>query len=288
MPELAKSFNVDDKQLIGIVHLPEQPVKSDVAVLIVVGGPQTRVGSHRQFVLLSRYLMSRGLYSMRFDYSAMGDSDGKNEDFLNISADIHGAIALLKAETGCSKVVLWGLCDAASSALLYQRQYPENDVEGMVLLNPWVRSEQGEAKTLVKHYYLNRLKDKSLWKKILRLEFDFTGSFKSLCGNLKKMLSKSHAPQKSIAEASTEDNYIQHMLEGFQSFSKSALLVISGDDLTAAEFLELAKSSDAWQQQIDKKVSLTHTMPSANHTFSRQAWRAEVEKVTADWIISLD
>lgn len=288
MSETAKSFTVDDKQLIGILHQPAQPIKNDIAVLIIVGGPQTRVGSHRQFVLLSRYLMSCGLSSMRFDYSAMGDSDGDNEDFLSISDDIHAAIAILKAETGCSKVVLWGLCDAASSALLYQRIYPENDVAGMVLLNPWVRSEQGEAKTLVKHYYLNRLKDKSLWKKILRLEFDFVGSFKSLFSNLKKMFSTGQTHKQSVVETSTEDNYIQHMLEGIQGFSNKILLVISGDDLTAAEFLELAKSSDAWKQQLKAKVSKTHTMPSANHTFSRDAWRSEVEKVTADWIIALD
>ncbi len=47
-----------------------------LGVLIVVGGPQYRVGSHRQFVLLARALAARGFAAMRFDCTGMGDSDG--------------------------------------------------------------------------------------------------------------------------------------------------------------------------------------------------------------------
>lgn len=40
--------------LVGVLSLPDAP--SNTAVVIVVGGPQYRVGSHRQFVLLARAL----------------------------------------------------------------------------------------------------------------------------------------------------------------------------------------------------------------------------------------
>ena len=32
-------------------------------------------------------------------------------------------------------------------------------ITGLVLLNPWVRTDQGAAKTYLKHYYLTRLLD---------------------------------------------------------------------------------------------------------------------------------
>jgi len=50
-------------------------------VLIVVGGPQYRVGSHRQFLLLSRRLAAEGHPVMRFDYRGMGDASGAMRGF---------------------------------------------------------------------------------------------------------------------------------------------------------------------------------------------------------------
>jgi exosortase A-associated hydrolase 1 len=289
MPESCITFNAQQKTLLGILHLPENAKSKDVGVLIIVGGPQTRVGSHRQFVLLSRFLMENGLASMRFDYRGMGDSEGEEANYLDVSDDIHSAINAFKAEANVKQVVLWGLCDAASSALIYQYHYPVNDVLGMILLNPWVRSEQGEAKTIMKHYYLNRLKDPALWRKIISLKFDFKGSVSSFSDNLKKMLTSDSALQTPSEEkpATNQDNYIQHMLMGLSSFQQQVLLVISGDDLTASEFLELLKSSKSWQQQIEAKVDKTHTIDQANHTFSTQQWRKEVEKESLDWVNSL-
>ncbi len=60
----------------------------DTAVLIVVGGPQYRVGSHRQFVLLARRVADAGYPVLRFDYRGMGDSGGDMRDFESVSEDI--------------------------------------------------------------------------------------------------------------------------------------------------------------------------------------------------------
>ena len=68
-------FDADDATLVGIVSVPTARVAS-TGVLVVVGGPQYRVGSHRQFVLLARALARRGIAAMRFDCAAMGDSAG--------------------------------------------------------------------------------------------------------------------------------------------------------------------------------------------------------------------
>ena len=46
-------FAAEEERLLGIVTMPEVPI--DCGVLMIVGGPQYRVGSHRQFLLLSRY-----------------------------------------------------------------------------------------------------------------------------------------------------------------------------------------------------------------------------------------
>ena len=42
-----------------------------------------------------------------------------------------------------------------------------------VLLNPWVRTEAGEAKAILRYYYLRRILEPSFWKKVVSLNFDF-------------------------------------------------------------------------------------------------------------------
>ncbi len=72
--ERALSFSCHDSWLYGILSLPEKVISR--GVLIVVGGPQYRVGSHRQFMLLARYLAAHGVPVMRFDCRGKGDSEG--------------------------------------------------------------------------------------------------------------------------------------------------------------------------------------------------------------------
>ena len=140
-------------------------------VLIVVGGPQYRSGSHRQFTLLARHLADAGIASLRFDYRGMGDSTGEVRSFERAGTDIRCAIdRLLATVPGVQEVVIWGLCDAASAALIYAHKDPR--VSALVLLNPWVRTEQGIARAHLRHYYLARLFHRSLWQKIGRGEFD--------------------------------------------------------------------------------------------------------------------
>ena len=71
-------FDCQGESLIGILH---QPVNAaSIGILIVVGGPQYRVGSHRQFLLLARSLSANDIPVLRFDYRAMGDSGGNDGD----------------------------------------------------------------------------------------------------------------------------------------------------------------------------------------------------------------
>jgi exosortase A-associated hydrolase 1 len=116
--ERALGFPCGDDTLVGIATVPAAP--SGRGVLIVVGGPQYRVGSHRQFPLLARHLAAHGIAAMRFDYRGMGDSDGEERDFESIREDIRAALdAFTEAVPGMRDIVLWGLCDGASAAAMY-------------------------------------------------------------------------------------------------------------------------------------------------------------------------
>ena len=285
MMEEPVAFNCGEDRLFGIVH--KSPGKSRRGVLVVVGGPQYRAGSHRQFVLLARYLADNGIPVMRFDYRGMGDSEGARVPFERIDNDINAAIdAFTEQCPDIQEIVIWGLCDAASAALFYGHQ--DERVTGMVLLNPWVFTEQGSARTYLKHYYLQRILNKDLWRKIIHLEFDYRQSFFSLFKMLQEAGARvSQEDNEKNTQNEQQDNALSlpdRMRESLERFTHPVLLILSGNDLTADEFKELIKSDRRWQKLINHQRITRHDLNEADHTFSTAIWRDQVAAWTADWV----
>ena len=278
--EQAVDFVCEGEQLLGIVCGPaDVTAATDRGVVIVVGGPQYRAGSHRQFVLLARALAARGHHCLRFDYRGMGDGGGPARSFDQVSADIHAAIETLRAHCpAVRRIALWGLCDGASASLLYLQAYGARArADGLCLLNPWVRSEASLAKTQVKHYYAQRLLQKTFWLKLLR---GGTGwrAVREFVGKLRT------ANQRGPGPASARASYQERMSAAWQAFAGPMLLLLSGNDLVAKEFLDHAKAVPAWSGLLDRPGLERHELPTADHTFSTALWRSQAEDLTARWL----
>jgi exosortase A-associated hydrolase 1 len=281
--EIPVIFECQGQQLIGMIH--QADTAATIGVLVIVGGPQYRVGSHRQFVLLTRHLAAQGIPAMRFDVRGMGDSGGQPRTFQQIDDDIRSAIdCFLASCPGLNHVVLWGLCDAASAVLFYG--YQDNRVKGLVLLNPWVFTEQGAAKTYLKHYYLQRLFSKDLWRKIFSLKFDYANSMTSLLNLLKQAADQTKAPQTIDAVVRVDENMSLpiRMRECLRQFTNPVLLILSGRDLTADEFKETVKGDPEWQSLLSEVRVTRHDFAEADHTFSSAAWRDQVAEWTSIWV----
>lgn len=269
-------FDCDGEQLVGICS----PAPSDLGVVVVVGGPQYRAGSHRQFVLLARHLAGAGFPVLRFDVRGMGDSDGAQRSFESLTPDIAAAIAALCVQQPqVQRVVLWGLCDGASAALLYLQQKPDARVQGLVLLNPWVRSEASLARTHVKHYYRQRLLQREFWRKLL------TGGVARVA--LSGLLDNLRKSRRSGADPGAAMAFQQRMAAAWRAFPGRILLVLSGRDYTAREFQEFIRTDPAWAGALARPGLTTHEAAGADHTFSRIADRLALELVTARWLQSL-
>jgi len=280
--EAAIVFPCAGEMLPGILHAGAAGARR--GVLLIVGGPQYRVGSHRQFVLLARQLAASGIPVLRFDCRGMGDAPGALADFAALDDDIAAAIDAFRAHRPeVEEIVLWGLCDAASAAAFYA--WRDDRVAGMVLLNPWVRTEAGEARAYLRHYYLRRLASGAFWRKLIGGGLAWGASLRDLAGRV--------ARARSVdADARAVDGMAalplpERMAAGLERFAGPVLCILSGNDLTAAEFRDTVAGSLRWRAVMEQDRVERVEMDRADHTFSRRQWRDQVARETGNWVQAL-
>jgi exosortase A-associated hydrolase 1 len=270
-------FRCGAADLVGVVHRPGDGV-ARLGVLIIVGGPQYRVGSHRQFTLMARALAKSGFAVMRFDYRGMGDSDASPRTFETVEEDLRAAIeTFFRAAPGLERVVLWGLCDAAAAILMHAPH--DARVSGFVLANPWVRSTAGEAKAYVRHYYGRRLLQRSFWANLLSGESNPASALISFLRDVRTAYGRRGAP---LAEAGS--SFVERMRTGLQKSRLPTLLLMSERDLTASEFDDLANRDPAWQRALSREGVQVIRLAGADHTFSERSALELATTHCGDWL----
>ena len=252
--EIAGTFRCGDATLVGLLH--RSGAADAPLCVIVVGGPQYRVGSHRMFLEIGRALAARGIDTFRFDCRGMGDSDGTFETFEALDDDIRAAVDEATRLTGCTSATLLGLCDGASAAAMYAPQ--DDRVRALALLNPWVRTEQSLVQAEVRHYYFKRLLQPELWRGLMNGSVNVWRSGREFAGKLARLGRTPDAPT----------SYIERMRLGIEAFRGNTLAVLSGEDLTAQEFAALIEQDAAWRALVASKPVALARCPTADHTFS--------------------
>jgi exosortase A-associated hydrolase 1 len=257
----ALRFSCNGCCLVGIVDVPERPLSR--GVLVITGGPQYRVGSHRHYTLLARMLAARGIPVMRFDHRGMGDSDGEPHRFDTLDDDIRAAMKeFFMQMPDMKEVVIWGLCDAATAGALYA--CGDERVCGLVLLNPWLQAADGDTRATVRQYYLGRLGEFGFWKKVAS-------------GNLDVAASAATLRQHMRDTANDRGNALpQRVAASLSCFDGPVLLILSGDE--APVFASLMGKHHLKGRKV--------VMPNANRSFASRDWRDEVAQLSANWIMS--
>lgn len=258
----------------GVVGILARPLEgrtiATIGVVIVVGGPQTRVGSHRQFVTLSRALASAGYACLRFDYTGMGDSAGAMPNFESAAPDIRRACdALLESTPDCRSIAIWGLCDGATASLFYSLH--DDRVAIVFAANPWARSASTRSEALVRSHYRSRIRSLQFWGRLLSGKIAVLSSLRESVGHWRA------ARDRSRSTSSAGSNDLPQRLDIALNRSPARVRVqLSGKDLTAAEFEIAAKG---W---LSTRRGSALRLETADHTFSEpNDWTRIIDDVRA-------
>jgi exosortase A-associated hydrolase 1 len=261
--ESAELFDCDGCQLLGILHHSTSP--SEIGAVLLVGGPQYRVGAHRMYTDIARRLAGCGVPTLRFDFRGMGDSEGEFPGFQNLDADISAAVsALIERSPGVRRVALLGLCDGATAAAMYECD--KDLVACKILLNPWVHTEAGEAKAYLSYYYPRRILQRAFWRSLVRGEIRIFTRLREFVDQFIRSFSG-----RGADGADADVDFRVRMLSSLQAFRGNVLLALSEHDMTAVEFREYTSSSQAWTRLLQRADVRSIELEGADHTLSEHA-----------------
>ena len=283
--EVVLTFDCVGTQAAAVLHRP--PMPRPVGVAIVVGGPQYRVGGHRQFVDLARDLACEGIAVFRFDYRGIGDSAAAHPGFPNIARDLEAAIARFRAEVPALQwVALWALCDGVPAAAEVAAQ--RNDVVGLAAVNPWVREPATHDRTLLRHYYLKRPFQRDFWVNMLRGRAH-TGDFVRLATRALRRAAgaRPQAGPESEDQTAKQSGLAARLVADLTETSAGILILLSGQDLTAREFEDTVRPMPAWQRLIGLPRVQIARLPEADHTCAGTDARHASARATLDWLDGL-
>ena len=272
------SIKIGDRLLHGILHVPDAIISTKAIVIFINGGPQTRVGSHRLYTQLARYLCHRSLFVLRFDYEGLGDSDGDFLGFRFAKPSIGAVLDYVDTRFGKHiRKILWSLCDGATASILYGPEY-KDAIAGILICNPYLSDDVTSSQTKIKHYYMKAMLKPGFWRRLLF--FDFR-PLESLIG-LFDSIAKGYGYRNLFRLLGFESNIrlCYKFFESMEKFEGRIGIILSTNDFIALEFHDLYSQ---WQNKklrsSNKNISVAY-IQNADHTFSNPSDKNQLFDIT--------
>jgi exosortase A-associated hydrolase 1 len=223
--------------------------QATTGLLIVSGGNEIRIGSHRGMAQLAKDIAAQGYPVFRFDRRGIGDSEGENAGFEARKSDIDAAIAAFqKACPNVAKIIAFGNCDAATALVIHDVQ-----VDEFVLANPWVieTTDNLPPPAAIKDRYRRRLRDPKAWWSLLTGKINLRAAAKGL--------SRIAAPQ-------TEANLSNVVSVALGHDDRPTWILLAKEDNTAIAFLD-AWNAPAFAKARNRDNVHVVLLESSSHSF---------------------
>ncbi|HKT15136.1 MAG TPA: hydrolase 1, exosortase A system-associated [Allosphingosinicella sp.] len=224
-----------------------------VGVLIVTGGTQTRIGSHRMFARLAASLAEAGYPCFRFDRRGVGDSEGLDSDFRGSSDDVAAAAAAFRDQIGSmERIIGFGLCDGATALALYGAA---TGLSGLILVNPWLVEAEANAPppAAIRHHYRQRLLSIEGWQKLISGSVSYRKLFKGIA---------------KIVTDRKPSVLADEVAQALAAANLPVELILALDDATAVAAADVWRSS-GFAARVGKLPSHSVVIETDSHTFAR-------------------
>ena len=223
-------------------------------------------------VLLARALTEKGISTLRFDLSGIGDSSVRTDDLPALEApveEVRDAISELESR-GFARIVLFGICSGAVHAFKAAAGHPV--VAGVILVNPGT-DETGEVNPQdAANFYLRRsLWSLTAWKNLFTGKVNYRQLFTTLILALIKKFrvrNKNQAPM----EGESRDPVKDLMQQG-----TSVLMVLSDRH---AQLYKLVPQDSA---ELYGKQYETWLYPDTDHLFTSLSEQRDLINRICQW-----
>jgi dienelactone hydrolase len=279
MIERAVAFG-RNSNIIGVLAEPDPKVAhaSEPAVLMWNVGIQHRVGPYRFQVDVARDLARRGITSLRFDLSGMGDSESQADTQLDCNlavADAREAMALLEKRRGIRTFIPLGFCSSVDSA--HQLALEDERVVGACFVEGYAYR--------IREYWLRypvRLLDGNRWKRYVayRMNGDIPIGFRTLVVDPQK--AERRAMGSVFARQYPSREQFGRDIRKLSARGVQMLFVFVGGD---TDFNHRGQFNETiGDPPLDRRSGVDiEYYAGADHTFFRVKDRARATQRVGDW-----
>jgi uncharacterized protein len=243
----------------------------NAAVLVHGGGVTRHEGGF--FTRLAMGLAAKGIASLRFDFRAHGESEGRQED-LTISGilnDIRAAVDHLQGLAGSQSVNLIGASFGGGISAFFASRHPRQ-IRGLVLLNPLLNYKKRFIDD--KPYWTNDRIDEKAGRELAEHGFI------------------AHSPSFKLGRALLNEVFYLQPHQAMKDLVIPTLIVHGTQDT----FVPIASSRE-YITHIKADARLLE-IEGAQHGFAvhddpqyldpqTRKWQASVIRLVADWIVGL-
>lgn len=267
--------------------VPEADGSAPGAVLFLNAGVLHRIGPNRIYVRLSRSLARRGWLGLRFDFSGIGDSPGRDDesgfDDYTIEETVE-AMNLLEDSHAAREFVLVGICSGADIAYRVARR--DERVRALVLINPMVLDANEAEQVLSRaadrtklRYYVRRTLDP---RSLLRF-VSFRSDYRTIVSIARRKLARMLRRPTPVPPERETDCLAE--LESLLARDVRMCLIFS-EGSTAFDVFELVLAPTSARFASQYPALSVSTMVDTDHVFTLVSAQDDLEARIANWLAS--
>ncbi len=122
--------------LVGVENIIASDQGKNIAMILITAGMLNNVGPFRMYVDIAQELSEKGISSLRFDLSGIGESLGVGSTGKSIDRaadEVTEAMDYLSEKHGIEEFILYGLCSGADDSV--QTALKDDRVKGVIALD---------------------------------------------------------------------------------------------------------------------------------------------------------